>query len=407
MEKYLIAHDLGTSSNKASLFSTTGELVKSYTVPYEVHFFQKNCAQQNPEDWWEAVCTATRKIIEDISPENVLGISFSSQMQACIAVNENGEALRPAMIWADQRAEEQMEQLVERVGFDRMYELNGHRPSASYSIEKLMWIRDNEPDIYGKTYKMMLAKDYIICRLTGRFVTDYSEASGTDAFDLKRLKWSGEILDAAGISPEKMPELHASTDVIGTLLPDAAKALELTEETAVVCGGGDGPCSALGAGSIEEGQMFLSYGTSAWIAGTSDEVFLDKEKTLICFGHVIPGKYMPCGTMQAAGSSYSYIKKALCQDEEELARQEGTSVYEKMDRLVRKSPAGAKGLIFLPYMLGERSPRWNPETSGSFLGIRMEHEKCDYVRAVLEGVAMNLDVILSAQREKERLRNWC
>lgn len=280
MEKYLIAHDLGTSSNKASLFSTTGELVKSYTVPYEVHFFQKNCAQQNPEDWWEAVCTATRKIIEDISPENVLGISFSSQMQACIAVNENGEALRPAMIWADQRAEEQMEQLVERVGFDRMYELNGHRPSASYSIEKLMWIRDNEPDIYGKTYKMMLAKDYIICRLTGRFVTDYSEASGTDAFDLKRLKWSGEILDAAGISPEKMPELHASTDVIGTLLPDAAKALGLTEETAVVCGGGDGPCSALGAGSIEEGQMFLSYGTSAWIAGTSDEVFLDKEKTL-------------------------------------------------------------------------------------------------------------------------------
>ena len=398
MEKYLIAHDLGTSSNKASLFSTTGELVKSYTVPYEVHFFQKNCAQQNPEDWWEAVCTATRKIIEDISPENVLGISFSSQMQACIAVNENGEALRPAMIWADQRAEEQMEQLVERVGFDRMYELNGHRPSASYRIVPLRIVPTN-----GKTYKMMLAKDYIICRLTGRFVTDYSEASGTDAFDLKRLKWSGEILDAAGISPEKMPELHASTDVIGTLLPDAAKALGLTEETAVVCGGGDGPCSALGAGSIEEGQMFLSYGTSAWIAGTSDEVFLDKEKTLICFGHVIPGKYMPCGTMQAAGSSYSYIKKALCQDEEELARQEGTSVYEKMDRLVRKSPAGAKGLIFLPYMLGERSPRWNPETSGSFLGIRMEHEKCDYVRAVLEGVAMNLDVILSAQREKREI----
>ena len=403
MEKYLIAHDLGTSSNKASLFSTAGELVKSYTVPYEVHFFQKNCAQQNPTDWWEAVCTATRKIIEDIPPENVLGISFSSQMQACIAVNENGEALRPAMIWADQRAEEQMEQLVERVGFDRMYELNGHRPSASYSIEKLMWIRDNEPEIYGKTYKMLLAKDYIICRLTGRFVTDYSEASGTDAFDLRRLEWSREILDAAGISPEKMPELHASTDVIGTLLPDAAKALGLTEETAVVCGGGDGPCSALGAGSIEEGQMFLSYGTSAWIAGTSDEVFLDKEKTLICFGHVIPGKYMPCGTMQAAGSSYSYIKKALCQDEEELARMEGTSVYEKMNRLVRKSPAGAKGLIFLPYMLGERSPRWNPETSGSFLGIRMEHEKCDYVRAVLEGVAMNLDIILSAQRENREI----
>ena len=302
MEKYLIAHDLGTSSNKASLFSTAGELVKSYTVPYEVHFFQKNCAQQNPTDWWEAVCTATRKIIEDIPPENVLGISFSSQMQACIAVNENGEALRPAMIWADQRSGEQMEKLTEKVGADRMYEINGHRPSASYSIEKLMWIRDHEPEIYQNTYKMLLAKDYIICRLTGKFVTDYSEASGTDAFDLKGMEWSEEVLSAAGIPTDKMPELHASTDVIGNLTAHAAEELGLVVNTKVVCGGGDGPCSALGAGSTENGQMFLSYGTSAWIAGTSDEVFLDKDRTLICFGHVIPGNIclvVPCRQQEA------------------------------------------------------------------------------------------------------------
>ena len=167
------------------------------------------------------MCEATRKIIEGIDKKDVLAISFSSQMQACIAVDKEGKALRPAMIWADLRAEEQAEQLAKRVGEDRMYELNGHRVSASYSIEKLMWIRDHEPEIYANTYKILLAKDYIICRLTGEFVTDYSEASGTDAFDLRRLEWSREILDAAGISPEKMPELHASTDVIGTLLPDA------------------------------------------------------------------------------------------------------------------------------------------------------------------------------------------
>lgn len=399
MEKYLIAHDLGTSSNKATLFSTEGKLIKSHTISYDVHFFCKNHAEQNTEDWWNAVCAATRKIIEGIDPSDVLAISFSSQMQACVVVDNKGNALRPAMIWADQRAEKQAKELEDMVGAERMYELNGHRISASYSIEKLMWIRDNEPEIYEKTYKMLLAKDYIICRLTGQFVTDYSEASGTDAFDLRGLQWSKEIMTAARIDICKMPKLHASTDVIGHLNETASEALGLTTDTVVVCGGGDGPCSALGAGSIESGQMFLSFGTSAWIAGTSDRMILDRNKTLICFGHVIPGKYMPCGTMQAAGSSYSYIKNALCREEEQKAKDQGISVYDILNQLVMKSPSGARGLIFLPYMLGERSPRWNPDTSGSFLGIKMEHEKCDYIRAVLEGVAMNLDIILNAHKE--------
>ena len=399
MGKYLISHDLGTSSNKASLFSTEGKLIDSYTVPYDVHFFHKNYAQQDPEDWWGAVCKATREIVKQIDPEEVLAISFSSQMQACIAVDEKGTVLYPAMIWADHRAEAQAEELTRKIGFDQMYEINGHRVSPSYSIEKLMWLREEKPEIYAKTYKMLLAKDYIICRLTGEFVTDYSEASGSDAFDLRHLKWSEEILAATGIDREKMPELHASTDVIGSLTKEAAESLGLTCETKVVCGGGDGPCSALGAGSIKDGQMFLSFGTSAWIAGTSGEVNLDREKTLIGFGHVVPGKYMPCGTMQAAGSSYSYIKEALCAEEVRQAEETGESVYELLNRLVLQSPPGAKGLIFLPYLLGERSPRWNPDTSGSFLGIRMEHKKCDYVRAVLEGIAMNLSVILEAQRE--------
>lgn len=404
MRKYLISHDLGTSSDKASLFSTEGELIRSYTVSYDVHFFQKNCAEQDPEDWWQAVCQATRNITEDVDPQNVLAISFSSQMQACVVVDRQGKALRPAMIWADLRAEEQMERLAQRVGEERMYEINGHRISPSYSIEKLMWIRDHEPEIYERTYKMLLAKDYIICRLTGQFVTDYSEASGTDAFSLRNLEWSEEILEAAGIPEDKLPKLHASTDVIGSLSEEAASQLGLTVQTKVVCGGGDGPCSALGAGSIQNGQMFLSFGTSAWIAGTSDTVKLDSGRTLIGFGHVVPGKYMPCGTMQAAGSSYSYIRKILCKEEEREAKEKGESVYELMNQLVLQSPPGARGLIFLPYLLGERSPRWNPDTSGSFLGIRMEHERCDYVRAVLEGIAMNLDLILKAHQEHMEIK---
>lgn len=399
MKKYLIAHDLGTSGNKASLFSTEGELVDSCTIPYDVHFFNKNCAEQDPEDWWKAVCTATKQITKNVDPKDILGISFSSQMQACVVVDKNGQALRPAMIWADLRSEKQAKQLEERVGFDHMNEMTGHRISAAYTLEKLMWIRDNEPEVFEKTYKVLLAKDYIICKLTGEFVTDYSEASGTDAFDLRNLEWSKEIMDAAEIDMSILPELHASTDVIGSLSEDVAAEIGLTTETKVVCGGGDGPCSGLGAGSFKNGQMFLSYGTSAWIAGTCDEMFLDKGRTLICFGHVIPGKYLPCGTMQAAGSSYTYIKNALCKEDEVIAKERGVSVFELLNEHVMRSPAGAKGLIFLPYLLGERSPRWNPDTSGSFLGVKMEHDKSDYIRAVVEGIAMNMAIILEAQRE--------
>ena len=399
MEKYLIAHDLGTSGNKASLFSAKGELIDSCTVPYDVHFFGKNCAEQDPEDWWNAVASATKKIMQGRDPEDVLGVSFSSQMQACVVVDRLGKPLRPAMIWADLRAEEEAAILSEKVGAEHMNEITGHRVSASYSLEKLMWIRKHEPQVYEHTYKMLLAKDYIICRMTGEFVTDYSEASGTDAFDLGKLCWAQEIIEASGIDPQKLPALHASTDVIGHLHPEVASELGISEAAKIVCGGGDGPCSALGAGSIENGQMFFSFGTSAWIAGTSDKMFLDKDRTLICFGHVIPGKCMPCGTMQAAGSSYAYIREALCEIEDSLARENGDSVFERMNQLVMESPAGAKGLIFLPYLLGERSPRWNSNTSGSFLGIRMEHKRADYVRAVLEGIAMNMAIILEKQRE--------
>lgn len=398
MKKYLIAHDLGTSGNKASLFSTEGELICSHTESYDVNFFGANCAEQNPEDWLDAVKVATRKIIKGIDPHDILAVSFSSQMQACVAVDANGKKLREAIIWADMRAQKQAKELEEKIGYDRMYEITGHRVSASYSIEKLMWIKENEPNIYTSTHKMLLAKDYIICKMTGEFVTDYSEASGTNALDLTNLCWSEEIIDAAGIDRNKMPELHNSTDVIGTIFPHIAEELGLCPTTAVVCGGGDGPCSALGAGCIEYGKLFMTLGTSAWIGGTTKEKFLDDEKVVFCFAHVIPGLYMPCATMQAAGSSYAYIKDALC-GEEQLHLDEGTSIYERMNQLVSQSPAGAKGLIFLPYMLGERSPRWNPDTSGSFVGIKMEHEKKDYLRAVLEGVAFNMELILKAYRK--------
>lgn len=399
MAKYLLAHDIGTSGDKASLFTVEGELVRSTVASYQVTYSDGGRAEQDPLTWWEAVCRSTREIAAGIPGEDILAVSFSAQMQCCLVVDKEGQPLRPAMIWADMRAQKQADQLVDALGDDYAYQLLGHRLSPSYSIEKLMWIRDNEPEIYNKTYKMLQVKDYVIYRMTGKFVTDYSDASGTNALDLERLCWSEEVLKASGIESDKLPELHNSTDVIGTLTEKAAGELGLSASVRVVCGGGDGPCSALGAGCIEKNQMFLTFGTSAWIGGTTEQKFLDKDKIFFCFAHVIPGKYMPCGTMQSAGSAYSYARNIFCGEEIALAKEQGISNWELVNKLVENSPAGARGLTFLPYLAGERAPRWNPDASGSFLNIRMYHQREDYMRSVLEGVAMNLDMILKSYRK--------
>lgn len=389
MAEYLIAHDLGTSGDKAALFTTDGRLVKSCVASYEVHYFGEHCAEQNPEDWWSAVCRATREVLKGIPAGQVLGLSFSAQMQGCLLVDDAGEPLRPSIIWADQRASEEAKLLGREIGADTIYSVTGHRLSANYTLEKLMWLRKHEPDVYRKAYKTLHAKDYILFRLTGNFVTDYSDASGTNALDLDKREWSEEILAAAGISEDIFPELHGSTDIVGHVTGEAARQTGLMEGMPVVCGGGDGPCAAVGAGCIHDDELFTSFGTSAWIGGTCRKKFLDEDKTLFCFAHVIPDRYMPCGTMQAAGSSYSYIRKILCPEKS----------YEELNAMIASSPAGAKQLLFLPYLMGERSPRWNEQASGVFLGMRMHHERADYIRAVIEGVAYNLERILSAYRK--------
>ena len=199
MEQFLIAHDLGTSGNKATLFTTKGKMLRSVTVSYDVRFFNGNYAEQDPENWWDAVCDATKAVLEGEDASRVAAMSFSAQMQGCLVVDKNGVPLRDAMIWADQRAVEEAAHLEREIGAERMYRITGHRVSPSYSIEKLMWLKKHEPEVYEKTYKMLQAKDYIIARATGNFVTDYSDASGTNALDLRKLTWSEEILKAAGI----------------------------------------------------------------------------------------------------------------------------------------------------------------------------------------------------------------
>ncbi|WP_153731628.1 xylulokinase [Sporosarcina obsidiansis] len=396
MAEYILAHDLGTSGNKATLFSVSGEMAGSSISAYETHYFNEKWAEQNPKDWWNAVCISTKQLIDqlNISPSDIKVVSFSGQMMGCLCVDENGVPLRDSIIWADQRAQKQVKDLEKHISQEEFYKIVGHRNTASYGIQKLMWLRDNEPDVYAKTYKTLNAKDYIVFKLTGSFYTDYSDGNSMGCFDLEKLEWSERILDISGIDHNKLPELKPSTFVAGGVTEEAAKATGLAAGTAIVIGAGDGVTASIGAGSVSEGKTYCSLGTSAWITTTSKKPIFDPEMRTVTWAHAIPGLYAPNGTMQYAGGAFNWMKETICVSEKNEAKNTGGSIYEYINKQIEETPAGSNGLLFLPYLLGERAPRWDSVSKGSYIGITSETTRGDMLRSVLEGVTYNLAIIL-------------
>jgi xylulokinase len=398
MKRYLLAHDLGTSGNKATLFTTEGQLVRSVTAPYDTRYFNANWAEQNPEDWWRAVCDSTQNLVRGIDAKEVAAIAFSGQMMGCLCVDREGRPIRPAILYCDQRAVRECDSLLERIEPAEFYRITGHRASASYSVEKLMWVKRHEPEVYRNTFRMLHAKDYLNFRLTGIMATEYSDASGTNVLDLGARRWSERLVSLASIDGDKLPKLLASTDVVGELTSDAAKALGLVKGIPVVAGGGDGVCAGVGVGSVKPGKTYNYLGSSSWIATTAVHPIFDAEMRTFNWAHAVPGYVHPCGTMQTAGSSYQWLKNVICTLEKAAAEELGLSPYELMNGEAEKSPPGAKGIVFLPYLLGERTPRWNPDAKGAFIGLSLEHTRADILRSVLEGVTMNLSIILDIFR---------
>ncbi len=395
-DKYILAHDLGTTGNKASLFDEQGKVLASSLSVYSTEYPRPNWVEQNPEDWWNAVCNSTKLLLHTskISSKQVACITFSGQMMGCVVVDRNAHPLRSALIWADTRAVPQAQKLISKLGMEQFYKITCHRPSSSYTAAKIMWVRDHQPEIFSKAYKFLLAKDFIVARLTGKFATDFSDAGGTNLYDLKASDWSSILLDAAELDYSVLPGLHASTDVIGEVLPSRSNEVGLAAGTPVVIGGGDGCCAATGAGVVREGGAYTYLGSSAWIATATREPIFDPSMRTFTWAHLIPGMYSPCGTMQAAGGAYQWLRDTICQPEKMIAEQKKISPYELMDRLAEQSKPGSNGLLFFPYLLGERSPRWNPDARAVYFGLTMGHTRADIVRATLEGITLNLKVIL-------------
>jgi xylulokinase len=400
MKNHILAHDLGTTGNKATLYNQEGRLVGSAFHAYNTEYAQTRWAEQNPEDWWQAVCASTHSLLEQttIPRTDIACTVFSGQMMGCVPLDKNARPLREAIIWADQRSVDQEKWVGERVSPQEVYRITGHRLSASYSLCKMLWLRDHQPEIYHSTYKFVHAKDSIVARMTGAFVTDPSDASGMNLYDLEKGQWSERIVDAVGLEADQLPEIRRSIDVVGEVLPNVADEIGVASGTPVIIGGGDGPCAAAGAGVVREGTAYNYIGSSSWIALASPRPLYDPECKNFTFGHIIPDMFMPTGTMQAAGASYQWMRDQLCSAEIFDAQITGGSPYELMNAQAAKSPAGANGLIYLPYLMGERSPRWNPKARGAFIGLTIRHTRADMIRAVLEGVTMNLRVILDTFR---------
>jgi xylulokinase len=396
--RYILAYDLGTGGLKAALYSDQGGYLDSLFAEYPTVSARETWAEQKPDSWWSAFCAASRGLIEKhgLDPHDIAVASFSGQMMACLPVDRSGEPLRDCLIWADRRSVPQTEHLRERIAEQRYYRLTGNKIYPTYPLPKFMWLKENEPEIYEKTYKFLQPKDYIVLRLTGTFATDYSDASATAALDMETRDWSAEVLELAGIDRKKLPDIRSSTDRVGTVGREAAQQCALASGTPVVLGAGDGPCGNLGAGVVQEGKAYIYLGTSSWISLASRQVVADPNMVLFNICSVEPGMTYVYGTMQMGGGSFQWLKETICVAEKQLSELTGTSPYDYMTREAEKSPPGAKNLIFLPYLRGERSPRWNPRARGAFIGLTASHARCDIIRAVLEGITYNLKIIRQA-----------
>jgi xylulokinase len=393
-EPVILACDIGTSRCKVSLFDARGRQVAESEEGYAVRFGPGNTAEQNPTDWWRAFARTTEALSERglISTHNGACVVVTGQMSACLPVDRAGEPLRPAMIWADQRASAESALIERSIGRDRLYRVTGNPPSETYPAPKILWLRKHEPEVFARTASFLQPKDYLVFRLTGRMVTDHSDASCTGLFDLERRVWSDAILAELTLRADLFPDVVPSTHVVGTVTRAAAQLSGLPEGLPVVIGGGDGPTAAVGAGAAAVGSGYINLGTSAWLSFCRETPLFDDRQRTFNYCHLVPGRYALTGAMQSAGASYDWCRRLLAGGDNATQPGSGDTPPAPGD-LPERIPPGCDGLTFLPYLLGERTPYWDPQAAGAFVGLRPFHGRAHLLRAVLESIGLHLRLI--------------
>lgn len=390
--KYLIGIDLGTSGTKTVLFEAAGLGVASATLEYPMYQPKNGWAEQDPDDWVDAAFKTIKKVLADsgIDPADIAGIGISGQMHGLVMLGEDGIPLRRSIIWCDQRTAAECVEITERVGAERLIEITANPALTGFTASKILWVRNNEPDIYASCRHILLPKDYLRYRLTGEFATEVSDASGMQLLDVPNRCWSAEVLSALEIDPSLLAKVYESPDVTGSITELAAEITGLKAGTPVVGGAGDNAAAAVGTGVVSDGSAFTTIGTSGVVFAHTDKLAIDPQGRVHTFCCAVPGAWHVMGVTQGAGLSLKWFRDNFCDSEVAFATAKGVDPYVIMDSAAEEVPIGSNRLIYLPYLMGERTPHLDPDCRGVFFGLSAMHTRADLIRAVMEGVTFSL-----------------
>ena len=362
-----------------------GEIKKIVSREYPLYFPHPGWSEQKPEDWFEQAMDGIKELTAECDKENVAGISFGGQMHGLVALDENDEVIRPAILWNDGRTGEETDYLNQVIGKEKLSEYTANIAFAGFTAPKILWMKKHEPDNFAKIKKIMLPKDYLAYKLSGSFCTDVSDESGMLLMDVKNRCWSKEMLDICGITEEMLPNLYESFEVVGTLKREIAEALGLSSDVKVIAGAGDNAAAAVGTGTVGEGMCNISLGTSGTIFISSKKFGVDEHNALHSFAHA-DGHYHLMGCMLSAASCNKWWNEEILKTKDFAAEQS------------RITKLGENQVFYLPYLMGERSPHNNPDARAMFIGMSMDTTREDMTQAVLEGVAFGLRDSLEVAR---------
>jgi len=385
---HVLGIDVGTGGTRAVVIDQTGRLVSAATQDHQPFASpQIGWAEQQPEDWWRAACVAVRKALSsaNLTGKDVGCVGFSGQMHGAVLLDERGNVVRPALIWCDVRTEKQCHELTLALGLERLIQLTCNPALPNFTLTKVLWVRENEPDQWNRVRYLLLPKDYVRFCLTGERATDMADASGTLLLDVSRRRWSSEMLGAAALEETLLPALHESPDVCAKVSAEGAAASGLAQGTPVVAGAGDQAAGAVGMGIVSRGTVSATIGTSGVVFAATDRPALDPRGRVHTFCHAIPGRWHVMGVTQAAGLSLRWFRDTFTAN--------STGAPESYDHLTAeaaKAPPGSDGLLWTPYLMGERTPHLDGSVRGALVGITASHTRGHIVRAILEGVAFSL-----------------
>jgi len=389
---YYIGSDIGTTGTKTIVIDEEGKVLGSSTVEHPLSTPKPGWAEQNPADWWKTTVESIRAAVAQagVGKDDIKGIGLSGQMHGTVFLDDSNEVLRPAILWCDQRTAEECAYITEKIGAERLIRLTCNPALTGFSSPKIIWLRNHEPEIYARVKKVLLPKDYIRFLLTGDFAGEVSDASGTLLFDVVNRKWSDEVLEDLEIPKEWLPEVYESPVPATKLSKAAAEELGLNPGTPVVGGGGDQAAGGVGNGIVVEGLISSTIGTSGVVFASTDSPKLDESARVHTFCHAAPNTWHIMGVMLSAGGSFQWFRNVLGTEEIAEAKEKGVDPYEILDAKAEKAPVGCEGLIFLPYLTGERTPYPDPYAKAVFFGLTPRHKKEHLVRAVMEGVTYGL-----------------